>query len=99
MQMVVASRLTDGRVVFMTEAARWVESIEEGAIAESPAHVAKLLEQAEAAARASAIVDPYAIDVTVDGGLRRPTALREAIRAFGPTIAAGTRTQGGSIDV
>ena len=94
MQMIVASRLTDGRVVFMADGPRWVESIQDGAVADSPEGVAGLLEQAEAAVRASTIVDPYAVDVTVDDGVRRPTALREAIRAFGPTTAAATSNGG-----
>ncbi|HSG63788.1 MAG TPA: DUF2849 domain-containing protein [Gammaproteobacteria bacterium] len=87
MQMIVASRLTDGRVVFLAQGARWVESIAVGLVAESPEAVAGLLEQAQGAVQASEVVEPYAIDVTIDAGRRRPTALREAIRAFGPTIA------------
>jgi hypothetical protein len=90
MQMIVASRLIDGRVVFLARDARWVESIEDGLVAESAEAVAVLLEQAQKAVQADEIVEPYAIDVTVDAGQRRPTALREAIRAFGPTIAAAT---------
>jgi len=90
MQMIVASRLIDGRVVFLAQDARWVESIEDGLIAESAEAAAGLLEQAQKGVQADEIVEPYAIDVTVDAGRRRPTALREAIRAFGPTIAAAT---------
>lgn len=92
MQMIVASRLTDGRVVFLAERSRWVESIQEGLIAESDAAAAELLECARRSVQECAVVDPYAIDVTVEAGKRRPAALREAIRAFGPSTSdvAGT---------
>lgn len=94
MQMIVASRLTDGRVVFLAEGTRWVESIEDGLVAESDEVMERLLEQARVSVQKSLIVDPYAIDVTIDADSRRPTALREAVRAFGPTIADSTSGQG-----
>lgn len=87
MQMIVASRLTDGRVVFLADRDRWVESIQDGTLAESREEAAGLLEIAQRSVRDCRVVDPYAIDVTVEGGARRPASLREAIRAFGPTTA------------
>lgn len=86
MQMIVASRLSDGRVVFLAQGPAWVESIEDGLVAESDEAAERLLRQARVSVAESLVVDPYAIDVTVDADSRRPTALREAIRAFGPTI-------------
>jgi len=88
MEMIVASRLVDGRVVFLADGARWVESIEDGLVAGTGEAAAALLELAQTAVRQSRIVDPYAIEITVEGGRRRPVVLREAIRAFGPTMAA-----------
>ena len=32
------------------------------------------------------VIDPQLIDVEIKDGKPRPTAIREAIRAFGPTI-------------
>ena len=32
------------------------------------------------------VIDPQLIDVEVKDGKLRPTAIREAIRAFGPTV-------------
>jgi hypothetical protein len=87
MQMIVASRLTDGRVVFLADGSRWVESIDDGLVAESADAAAGILELAQASVRDNSVVDPYAIDVTVEQGRRRPKALREAIRAFGPSLA------------
>ncbi len=88
MQMLIASRLTDGQVVFLTDGDDWTESIDNGAVAESPEAGASLLATAARAVAQSAVVEPYLIDVTDRHGGRRPVALREAIRAFGPTVAA-----------
>lgn len=93
MQMIVASRLADGRVVFLAEESRWVESIQDGLIAESEAATADLLDLAHRAVHACEVVDPYAIDVTVEAGVRRPASLREAIRAFGPSTAGASDTK------
>jgi hypothetical protein len=32
------------------------------------------------------VIDPQLIDVEIKDGKPRPTAIREAIRAFGPTV-------------
>ena len=88
--MIVANRLTDGRVVFLADGARWVESIEEGLIIESETSGVELLEHAERAVETGIVVDPYLIDVVIEDGRRRPLQLREAIRAFGPTVADPT---------
>ena len=85
--MIVANRLTDGRVVYLADGARWVESIDAGVLIESDTDRAALLEQAEHAVESGAVVDPYLIDVVIADGRRRPTQLRESIRAFGPTVA------------
>lgn len=88
--MIVANRLTDGRVVFLAEDARWVESIDEGLVIESEASRVELLEHAERAVETATVVDPYLIDVVIEDGRRRPSQLRESIRAFGPTVAGPT---------
>ena len=85
--MIVANRLTDGRVVFLAEGARWVESIDKGLVIESETQRPQLLEHAERAVESGIVVDPYVIDVVVEDGRRRPLQLRESIRAFGPTVA------------
>ena len=88
--MIVANRLTDGRVVFLADNARWVESIEDGLVIESDELQAKLLEQAESAVELGTVVDPYLIEVVTKEGRRSPVQLRESIRAFGPTISDAT---------
>ncbi len=84
--MIVANRLTDGRVVFLAEDARWVESIDKGLVIDSDAARVKLLEHAERAVESGIVVDPYLIEVAIEDGRRRPLQLRESIRAFGPTV-------------
>ncbi len=87
MQMLIASRLADGQVVFLADGHDWTESIDQGAVAESAEAGASLLAVAAQAVQQSAVVDPYLIDVIEHHGGRRPVVLREAIRAFGPTVA------------
>ena len=84
-QMIIANRLHDGRVVFLAEDGRWVEAIEGGALA-GPAAAAALLARAKQDEAANLVIDPAAIEVDEGGGRRRPTAVREAIRAFGPSV-------------
>lgn len=85
-QLVVANRLTDGVVVYLTTEGDWSKSIEHGHVASSDADAEALLGIATRAARDQFVVDPYLIDTKEDGGSRRPTRLRERIRAAGPTV-------------
>lgn len=91
-QVVIASRLSDGLVVFLKQAVQagaveWALRLESAEVAESDARAAELLEIAEADAVSSQIVvDPYLIEVEEQGGQLRPTKFREVIRCLGPTI-------------
>ena len=91
-QVVIASRLSDGLVVFLKQAepaggVEWALRLESAELAESDARAAELLELAEADAVATqVVVDPYLIDVEEQDGQLRPTKFREAIRCLGPTI-------------
>jgi hypothetical protein len=86
MQMIIANRLVDGRVVFMDADAAWVESIEDGVLLETAADNNRLMGLAMRAVEDCLIVEPYLIEVTADNGKRRPLEAREAIRAFGPSV-------------
>ena len=86
MQMIIASRLVDGRVVFMGADARWAESIEDGVLLSTDEETAQRMSAAEQAIENCEIVDPYPIEVVVENGERRPAEVREAIRAFGPSV-------------
>ena len=91
-QIVIASRLADGRVVFLAEGSgaesvRWAAMLGEAAVAEDDARADTLLELGEAdAGRRHEVVDPYLIEVEKEAGEWRPTKYREVIRCLGPTI-------------
>ena len=86
MRMIIANRLNDGRVVFFTADHDWSPAIADGLVLDEAAAE----EAAFAAARADEarcqVIDPNLIDVSVASGSPRPVAMREAIRAFGPTV-------------
>jgi hypothetical protein len=91
--MIIANRLADGAVVFLAPNHEWTTSIDEGTVidetdAEQSLAVAKRHEDD------CLVVEPMLIDVKLDGGRPRPTALREAIRAFGPTIRTDLEPDG-----
>lgn len=85
-QMIIANRLRDGLVVFLAAEERWETAIAAGVLIEDEADAARLLAVAKRHEVEGEVVDPQPIDVVVEAGKPRPTAIREAIRAFGPTI-------------
>jgi hypothetical protein len=84
--MIIANRLNDGIVVFFAAGERWVPKIADGLIIEGESERERLFATAKAHEAQSLVVDPNLIDVVVDATGPRPVAIREAIRAFGPTI-------------
>ncbi len=85
-QMVLANRLTDGRVVFLAADGNWVEDIGGGAVAADPDTARRLLTAALQAESRNAVVEPGLIGIRQVAGQRQPVAFREAIRAAGPTV-------------
>jgi hypothetical protein len=85
-QMIIANRLRDGVVVFLGGEDRWETAIGAGALVETNDEAARLLAIAKRHELDGVVIDPQPIEVVVEGGQRRPTAIREAIRAFGPTV-------------
>jgi hypothetical protein len=88
-QMIIANRLLDGLVVFWAGEAPWVESIDDGTLLEANAEEA--LARAKQDEDRCLVVDPNLIEVEVEEGRRKPTAMREAIRAFGPSVRTDLR--------
>ncbi len=88
-RMVIANRLRDGLVVFFERPGSWVENIEAGTLLDDGAADAALT-SALADEQRCLVIDPNLIDVAVVDGSLRPTAIREAIRAFGPSEATRT---------
>ncbi len=93
-KMIIASRLEAGLVAFLTATGEWVESIADGLLIEDDAEAERQLAVAKQHEAANRVVDPYLIDVVVEGGSRRPASNREAIRAFGPTVETGRENIG-----
>jgi len=85
-QMVLASRLTDGRVVFLAVDGGWVDDIARGAVVAAPEAAAGLLARAQLAEARNAVVEPYLISIRQVAGQRQPLDWRESIRAAGPTV-------------
>jgi hypothetical protein len=85
-QMIIANRLRDGAVVFLTPPEGWDTAIAAGTVVETEADAARLLAVAKRHETECHVIDPQLIDVEIKDGLPRPTAIREAIRAFGPTV-------------
>lgn len=85
-QMIIANRLNDGIVVFFAAGERWVPGIGDGLVIEGEADRERLFATAKAHEARCLVVDPNLIDVVIEPTGPRPTAIREAIRAFGPTI-------------
>lgn len=83
-QMIIANRLSDGRVVFLAPDERWVTAIADGLVVDESA-AGDALDLAKRHEDRCRVVEPNLIEVVVDGDGPRPVAIREAIRAFGPT--------------
>ena len=85
-QMIIANRLIDGAVVFLDQAETWTTAIGEGVVIDDDAEAQRLLAVAKQLEARCEVIDPLLIQVTVEDGRVRPTEIREAIRAFGPTV-------------
>ncbi len=84
--MITANRLSDGIVVFLDTQGGWTEDFHAGAVIVDETAKAGALERGAASAAANEVVEPYWIDLERRGGHYVPKALREAIRATGPTV-------------
>jgi sulfite reductase (NADPH) hemoprotein beta-component len=83
---VTANRLTDGVVVFQTADEGWSEDFNRAAVQADAQATAGALARAKEDEASNIVVDPYAVAVEERNGHIAPKALREAIRAAGPTI-------------
>ena len=84
--MIIANRLTDGAVVFYAADGAWTTQIAAGLVIDDEADYEQLLKVAKADEENCVVIDPYLIDVAVEDSKLTPTSIREAIRAFGPTV-------------
>ena len=85
-QMIIANRLRDGAIVFLAANQGWEQAIAAGALIDNDADATQLMAVAKRHEAECQVIDPQLIEVELKDGKPRPTAIREAIRAFGPTI-------------
>ena len=83
---ITANRLTDGVVVFQTIGDSWTEDFNRAAVLPDAQATADALKRAKQDEANNIVVDAYAVAVEERNGHLAPKALREAIRAAGPTI-------------
>lgn len=80
---ITGNRLTDGRIMWLTEDGIWSHSIYEAQQLD-PDGFQPHLEEATRRAVEDGIIDVYEVPVT-SGHPPSPVSMRERIRAFGPT--------------
>lgn len=91
-QVVIANRLSDGLVVFLSAApgsrrGEWKLRLAEASVAGDEARAKELLELGLAAAREEhKVIEPYLIEVETSAEGLRPILYRERIRCLGPTV-------------
>jgi hypothetical protein len=81
-----ASRLDDGRAVFLDLDGAWVETIEAAAVARSADERRALEERGALDAAQNLVVEPYLVEVVEAGGRILPARYRERVRAAGPSM-------------
>lgn len=85
-QMIIANRLTDGVVVFLDTHEGWDPAIAAGVAIDDETEAKRLFALAKQHETDCKVIDPQLIEVLVEDGGRKPKEIREAIRAFGPTV-------------
>ena len=83
--MITANRLSDGVVVFQDAGGGWSEDFHRAAVFSDDGAKAAALARAKQSEAECEVVEPYAIEIESRNGHFVPKALREAIRASGPT--------------
>jgi hypothetical protein len=94
-EVITANRLIDGIVVFQADEG-WVEDFARAAVYESADQSKAALARAKEDEARDLVVEPYAVVVELRSGHYAPKALREFIRAAGPTtrLDLGKQAQG-----
>ena len=85
-ELITANRLIDGVVIFQSADRGWVEDFSQAAIFADAEATKLAMESAREAEARDFLIEPYPIIVELRNGHYVPRALREAIRATGPTV-------------
>lgn len=84
---VTANDLRSGAVVYLAPDGRWVEKLNDAAVANDAAALKRFETLAEAAVVGTAVTAVYAFDVRLAEGRPEPISVRERIRAaHQPTV-------------
>ena len=83
---IAASRLADGLVVFLVKDGSWTEDFNRAAVYADKSATDEAIARAQGDEAANVVVEPYAVPVEERNGHVAPKSLREAIRAAGPTV-------------
>lgn len=94
-RLISANRLVDGIVVYWTKDSAWSETIVEARAFEGDASFESAFARAKGDEKANIVVDVVSVDVVLSDGEARPTHIREAIRATGPTVRRDHGKQAG----
>ena len=86
LRVVTANRLGDGAVVYLSGDGDWSEWIAAARVGADDVEAERLMAAAQRAVEEPAVVEPYLIEVAVEGETVRPLRYREVIRATGPTV-------------
>lgn len=85
-QVLTANRLCDGSVVYLSGTDAWSDWLNDAQVASDQNEAEQLMQVAEKSVDKRIIVEPYLMQVDLDGALIKPVSVREAIRALGPTV-------------
>lgn len=86
MKVITANRLLDGEVVWLGKNGDWQPELPSVHLLEDKKDIAAALAVARRAVLSREIIEPYEVDIALEGGRPVPQRLRERIRAAGPTI-------------
>ncbi len=81
-----ANRLHDGLVVFLSSDGSWSERVDNADVAKTDDAVSGLERIGVQAVKANIVVDPYLVDVAIEGARITPLANRERFRTRGPSV-------------
>lgn len=86
-KVLTANRLRNGETVYYTPAGDWSLYVSQARVATTEAEAEELAKIGAAAYAANLVIDVNVIDVA-PGADRKPSHIREVIRATGPTVRA-----------
>jgi hypothetical protein len=85
-QILTANRLVLGEVVYWSEAKGWVPRLVDASTLADEAAAKAAQERGAESVRQREVVNPYLLEIRMDGGDMVPVKEREKIRARGPSV-------------